>query len=235
MDNFWDFHIHSGLSPCALDEMTPHNILNMALIKELDGIAITDHNSVENLNIFHRLAKIKDIGFLPGVEITTREEIHVLLFFEDLTPVNYIREVLEKNLPDIPNRKDIFGSQFIYGMDDQIVAEEGKLLTNATKLSFQDTIELSKDINGVLIPAHVDRKSFSVLSNLGFIPSEFMGKYIEISNGISIKEFYKAHPSTKKHHILQNSDAHQLISILEKENANYFNKEAHKSILQSLK
>ncbi len=235
MDNFWDFHIHSGLSPCAMDDMTPNNIVNMALIKKLDGIAITDHNSVENLSSFYHLAKIKDIGFLPGIEITTREEIHVLIFFEDLTPVNYIREVLQKNLPDIQNSKEIFGNQLIYSMDDQVIAEEKKLLMNATKLTFEQTLNLSKEIDGVLIPAHVDRKSFSVLSNLGFIPPEFNGKFLEISEGVSKSEFYKEHPSTKKYQILQNSDAHQLTNILERGKANFFNKEPYKSILQSLK
>ena len=235
MDSLWDFHIHSGLSPCALDEMTPNNILNMALIKELDGVAITDHNSVENLNSFYHLAKNKDIGFLPGVEITTREEIHVLIFFEDLTPLDYLREVLKRNLPDIENRREIFGSQLIYGMDDKVITEETKLLTNATRLSFGDTLDLAKEIDGVLIPAHVDRKSFSVLSNLGFIPPEFKGKFLEVSIGTSKEAFYKTHPAMKKYHLLQNSDAHQLTAILEREGANYFNIEQHKSILQSLK
>ena len=235
MDNYWDFHIHSGLSPCAMKDMTPNNILNMALIKELNGVAITDHNSVENLKSFYRLAKNKDIGFLPGVEITTREEIHVLIFFEDLTPVEYIREVLQNNLPDIQNRIEIFGNQFIYDMDDRIIAEETKLLTNATKLSFEKTIELTKEIDGVLIPAHVDRKSFSVLSNLGFIPPEFKGKFLEISNGITKEAFYKTQPDTKKYQLLQNSDAHQLTAILEREGANYFKIEQHESILQLLK
>jgi len=235
MDNFWDFHIHSGLSPCAMEDMTPNNIINMALIKELDGIAITDHNSVENLNPFYHLAKSKGIGFLPGVEITTCEEIHVLIFFEDLTPITYLREILQKSLPDIQNRKEIFGNQLIYNINDQVIAGENKLLTNATELSFEKTLDIAKEIDGVLIPAHVDRKSFSILSNLGFIPPEFKGKFLEISSAISQTEFYNKYPSMKNYKIIQNSDAHQLTSILERVKANFFNKEAHKTILKSLK
>ncbi len=234
MNKFWDFHIHSGLSPCAMEEMTPNNVLNMASIKGLDGIAITDHNSVGNLESFYRLAKTKDIGFLPGVEITTREEIHVLIFFEDLNPLNHIKKTLKQKLPDMKNHKEIFGRQVLYDQEDMIIGEEERLLTNATKLSLKDTINLAKEIQGVLIPAHIDRKSFSILSNLGFIPPDFDGRFIELSRGINRGEFYKKYPFAKPYEIIQNSDAHQLTDILEKEEANKMHLKPGESIIHAL-
>ncbi|NBG88964.1 PHP domain-containing protein [Isachenkonia alkalipeptolytica] len=234
MNKFWDFHIHSGLSPCATEEMTPNNILNMAIIKELDGIAITDHNSVGNLASFYHLAKTKDIEFLPGVEITTREEIHVLIFFENLDPLSHIEKVLKEKLPDVKNHKEIFGSQVLFDKQDKVIGEEERLLTNATQLSLKDTMNLAKEIDGILIPAHVDRKSFSVLSNLGFIPPEFDGRFLEVSRGIKKKELYQEFPFVKNYEILQNSDAHQLTDILEKKEANEFHLRKKESIMQAL-
>jgi 3',5'-nucleoside bisphosphate phosphatase len=235
MNSYWDFHIHSGLSACASKDMTPNNILNMALIKGLDGIAITDHNSVENLESFYHLAKLKDIALLPGIELTTREEIHVLIFFEDLEPVSYLRKVLRQKLPNIKNHKEIFGRQLIYNIEDTVIGEEDKLLTNATSLSLKEALKLTKEIDGALIPAHVDRSSFSVLSNLGFIPPEFNGKFLEISRKITKTEFYEQFPTTNEYKIIQNSDAHDLTSILEREEANIFSAASNASIIQTFK
>ncbi len=215
----YDFHIHTALSPCAMNDMTPNNIVNMAIISELDVIAITDHNSCKNAGAVIDVAKGTDLLVIPGMEVETAEEVHAVCLFEELEQAISFQNIVYKHLPKIRNKKikkKIFGNQFIMDKDDEIIGEESELLSFACSLSIDELIKIVDDLGGILIPAHVDRPSNSIISNLGEIP-EYMGfKTIEISRFAS-KSDYKNKYSDKL--IIQDSDSHELgfVGICENE------------------
>ncbi|MBN4069507.1 MAG: phosphoesterase [Alkaliphilus sp.] len=230
-----DLHIHSGLSPCADISMTPNNIVNMARLKGLDVIAITDHNSTKNLRTTWEIARKTDIIFVPGVELTTKEEVHVVCLFDSLEKAEYFQQVLDKNIVNIKNRVDVFGHQHIYNINDEIVDEYELMLMNATELSLENAIMQVKELNGVLIPAHIDRNSFSILSNLGFISPELEISTVEISNNCNYDELEKKHPYLNKYRKIVNSDAHVLGDILERTSFIEVEKKNAKSVLKKFK
>ncbi len=211
-----DLHIHSGLSPCAENDMTPNNIINMAKIKGLDAIAITDHNSTKNLTSFMKVAQKHNIICIPGVEITTKEEVHILALFSNLTEAMKIQEVLDDRLPKIKNNINIFGNQYIYDENDNIIEEYSRLLINSINLGLMETIDEILRIGGVAIPAHIDRHSFSIISNLGFISPDLELQVVEISRHCNYGNLLKRHPYLVDYKCICNSDAHDLGSILER-------------------
>ena len=117
-----DLHIHSALSPCADDDMTPNNIVNMAILKKLDAIAVTDHNSCDNAEAIVKLAGSQLI-VVPGMEVETKEEVHVLCYFEDVDKLLDFGELIRTKLPSVANIPQIFGNQLIIDENDQIIGE----------------------------------------------------------------------------------------------------------------
>ncbi|MGV8145696.1 MAG: PHP domain-containing protein [Alkaliphilus sp.] len=230
-----DLHVHSGLSPCADITMTPNNIINMARLKGLDIIAITDHNSTKNLRIAWEIAKQADIILVPGVELTTNEEVHAVCLFDSIEKAELFQGVLDKNITTIKNRIDVFGNQYIYNINDEITGEYELMLMNATELSLEQAIIETKELNGVLIPAHIDRSSFSILSNLGFISPELEISTVEISRNCNYTELENKHPYLKRYRKIVNSDAHVLGDILERTSFVEAKQRSIKSILEGLK
>lgn len=214
---YLDLHIHSALSPCSDDDMTPNNIINMAKIKGLDGISITDHNSVKNLPAFDKLSKLNNIEFIPGLELTTIEEIHVLLYFKKLDDAMVFGKFLHDKLNNTKNNKKIFGNQLVLNEKDELLSEEEVLLINSTNITINSLDELSKIYGFFYVPAHIDKSSFSILSQLGFIPSDLNIEIVEISKKVEPIKFLKNNNLFNKVYFTQNSDAHNLIDILEKE------------------
>ena len=212
-----DLHIHSGLSPCAENDMTPNNIIRMAKLKKLDAIAITDHNSTKNLKCFLKVAQKYDVLCIPGVEITTKEEVHLLALFDHLTKAMEFQEVLDDTLPKIKNNTELFGNQYVYDDEDNIVEDYNTLLINAISLTLKETIDEIVKIGGVPIPAHVDRHSFSIISNLGFISPELKLQIIEISKNYSYSDLLRKHPYLSNYKKIISSDAHCLGDILERD------------------
>jgi PHP family Zn ribbon phosphoesterase len=212
-----DLHIHSALSPCADNDMTPNNIVNMAVLKGLDAIAVTDHNSSSNLESISTCAKKKGLVFIPGMEVETSEEIHIVCLMPDPESMSLFRDAVQKALPRIDNRPDIFGRQLILDENDNLVSEEPRMLLTATNLTTEEVFRLVKELNGVAVPAHVDRSSYSILSNLGFVPEELDIKYLEISRGCDSAGFRRMHPELDRYHLVRSSDAHYLGDILERE------------------
>jgi len=212
-----DLHIHSALSPCSDNDMTPNNIVNMALLKGLDVIAITDHNSAENVEAVLQCAKDKGIVVIPGMEIETREEIHAVCFFPDLETVLKMQHIVYEALPDLKNREDIFGEQLVMDSNDDIRGHVDRLLLTATSLSLEDVHKTAQDLGGVMVPAHVDRDSYSVLSNLGMIPEYLELKYLEISRTCDLIKLTEAMPELRKYRFIRSSDAHTLGDIFERE------------------
>ncbi len=212
-----DLHIHSCLSPCADMEMTPNNIVLMSKLKGLDIIAVCDHNHMGNLKALSKVAKANNIILLPGLELETSEEIHLLCYFPSLSAANKMQDILDQNYKPIPNRKDIFGEQWILDADDNPVREIENMLVTATNLDLYNAVSTVQQLGGVAVPAHVDRQSYSIISNLGSVPEDLKIRSLELSRCTNSEAFLKKHPEYKDMNLITSSDAHALGMILEKE------------------
>lgn len=230
-----DLHIHSALSPCSDKDMTPNNIVNMSIMKGLDFIAVTDHNSVENVKAVMTCAKGKDLIVVPGMELETSEEVHVVCLFPDIEAMNKMQHMVYNALPDIKNREDIFGEQLILNVNDEVVGRFDRLLLTATSLSLNNVSKAMSDIGGVMIPAHIDRESYSILSNLGTIPENLDLKYLEISRCCELSKLKNKLLSPENFCFIKSSDAHNLGSILERESFLEIGDKSIKSLLNELR
>lgn len=214
----YDLHIHSCLSPCGDKDMTPGNIVAMAKLKNLDVIAVTDHNSCKNCASVLKWADEYDIIAIPGMELTTREEVHVLCLFEELENALDFDAYVYDKLIKVANNELVFGSQDIYDSEDNIIGYEPNLLINATAIGFDELDKLMMDFGGIYIPAHIDKNSNSLLYNLGFIPEESKFKLIELANASKYQELAELHPYLEKCRVISDSDAHDLGHINEADN-----------------
>lgn len=208
-----DLHIHTVLSPCASLEMSPKNIVQKALEKELDIIGITDHNSTRQCSVVMKEAQKKGLTVFPGVEVTTREEIHCLAFFESLDVTERFQKYLDENLPFIKNNPDLFGFQVVVDENEEIVFEEEKLLISALKTGIDQIEQVVHNLNGIFIPAHVNKPKDSILSQLGFIPDGTNADAFEITKHIAKDTFLNKNRLSNTTTVLRNSDSHLLESI----------------------
>lgn len=217
MKIYYDFHIHSCLSPCGDNDMTPNNIVNMAALKGLDAIAITDHNCGENAQAAIEAAKELPLTVIPGMEIETSEEIHMVALFKDVSSLYKMQEIIAANLPPIKNKPAIFGEQIIMDKNDIIIDFKEQFLITACSLNIFEVSKKVREIGGAVFPAHIDKSSFSVLSNLGSIPDELNFSTVEIKKK-PIPQNLIDMGICSKYNTLCNSDAHYLWDISEKEN-----------------
>ena len=211
---FYDLHIHSCLSPCADDDMTPHNIVGMASLKGLQILALTDHNSTKNCGVFMKVAEEYGICAIPGVELTTTEEIHMLCLFPNLQAATKFEELLEEKRMRFQNKPHIFGNQLMVNPDESIAGTVDCLLSVATMISVDEAVDLVKGLGGFICPAHVDRPSNGMIAMLGTVPSEYGFSYIEYKNAAMAENIRTTYGlmHTKS---LYNSDAHHLWDIAE--------------------
>ena len=207
MNISYDLHIHSCLSPCGDNDMTPNNILNMATMLGLDSIAVCDHNSALNLPAIFKIASELDIIVIPAMEVCTNEEVHMLCYFHSLAQVLDFHKELYTYLPMIKNDVDIFGEQLVLDWEDNIIAQEEKLLINAVDIGIDKLIKLVNKYEGIVIPAHVDKSANSIITSLGYIPPDYNFKCIEVKNPDNQVNFNGK--------IITNSDAHYLEHISE--------------------
>jgi len=212
-----DLHIHSCLSPCADNDMTPGNIVMMSKIKGLDIIAVCDHNHTGNLKAVSRMANEAGILVIPGLELETSEEIHLLCYFPSMESASRMQSVLNSYYMDIKNREDIFGEQWVMDESDRPVKKVEHLLTAATKLDLYTSVSLVREMGGVPVPAHVDRPSYSIISNLGSVPDDLCFNTLELSRYTSKTDFLNKYPEYSDKLIVTSSDAHELGMILERE------------------
>lgn len=208
----YDLHIHTAASPCGDITMTPNNIVNMSLLKGLDVIAITDHQTAANCEAVMEVGKKKGLIVIPGIEIECMEEFHLIALFAKLNQAQAMAQWIKEGLPKIKNRKDLFGEQLVFNVQDDIVGEIDQLLLTATQIAVSDLVREVKRQKGIIYPAHIDRKSYSILSNLGDIPQELEFNILEISQKSFMKEYQDKYP---KYTVLQSSDAHYLYDISE--------------------
>ncbi len=208
-----DLHIHTVLSPCGDLDMSPVNIVSEAAQKGLDIIGITDHNTTRHCRLISKIAGEKGIFVMQGAEVTTKEEIHCLTFFENTDALNQFQEFLDANLPDIENNPVIFGHQVQVDENENIVYEEKKLLTNSISKTIKEVEVFVHNLNGLFIPAHIDRKKNSIYSQLGFLPENMNADALEVSRASSPEEYSGLHPEIKKFPLLRNSDSHYTDTI----------------------
>ena len=174
-----DMHIHTCLSPCADLEMSPKNIVKEAKKKGLDIIGICDHNSAENFPAVEKSGNKEGIKVIGGIEITSREEVHVLALFGNERDLFFMQEAIYSNLHGI-NDENRYGLQVVVNENDEVLSFNNKLLIGATEMSIEEVVELTHQFNGIAIAAHVDREGFSIIANLGFIPERLELDALEI-------------------------------------------------------
>ena len=200
-----DLHIHTCLSPCADLDMSPSALVETAVLEKLDVIAVCDHNASENAEYVIGAASDKPVFVFPGMEITSREEVHILALFESTKTLKNIQYIVYCSLKGT-NREDIFGCQPILNELNEVEGFNDHLLLGATDLSLHEIVESIHKFDGIAIAAHVDRKSFGILGQLGFIPPDLGLDAIEISpagrkQNIEIPRRYPAITSSDAHFI----------------------------------
>lgn len=219
MRYFCDLHIHSALSPCADKDMTPNNIVNMAVLCGLHMIAITDHNSIGNVEAAMKVAKDLPITVVPGMELETMEEIHFVCLFPTLEIAREFDGWLSSYRMPIKNRPEIFGEQLYMNENDEVVGTEDLLLVTATTCSIYDAVPVVRRLGGVIYPAHVDRSSYSVISNFGTVPEDLGFTAVEISSRITKEEALAKYPYLEKYQIVTDSDSHYLDTFYDTQNS----------------
>lgn len=205
-----DLHIHSALSPCGDDDMTPNNIVNMAILNGLDAIAVTDHNSCKNVEAVTKVAEGR-ILVIPGMELQTREEVHLLCYFHDLSSLKSFSDKLTSFFDGLPNSPSFFGHQRIMNELDEITGEMEQALLTSLSISLDDAVELIRRHKGLAVPAHINKSSYSIISQLGFLPSYLNFSLLEYSqyHQINFSDFPRCN-------FIFSSDAHNLGQILER-------------------
>ncbi|MEI7723735.1 MAG: PHP-associated domain-containing protein [Bacteroidota bacterium] len=203
-----DLHIHTVLSPCGDLEMSPDTIISKAREMQLDIIGITDHNSTRQCKVISRMGALNGLIVLSGAEVTTKEEVHCLAFFETEEQLNNFQEFLDMNLPDIPNDVKRFGHQVVVDADNNIVFTEERLLISALNQSIDQVEAKVHSLNGLFIPAHIDKRRFGIIEQLGFVPPDLKVDALEISPFCRQKEFLAVHSELINYPFISGSDAH---------------------------
>lgn len=203
-----DLHIHTCLSPCGDLDMSPRNIIRIAKERGLQMIAITDHNSMRNVRVCMELGERQDIYVIPGCEVNTREEVHVLCYFPHWQVVEAFQCYLDERMTNFKNDPDHFGYQVAVDENDRIVYEEERSLFMSIEDGIEGVAEQVHRLGGIFVPAHIDRPKNSLIGQLGFIPTELIYEALEISKVTTPGEFIKKHPELEGNRFLQSSDAH---------------------------
>lgn len=211
----YDLHIHSCLSPCGDNDAIPGNIAGMASLIGLDVIALTDHNTCKNCAAFLRAAEAYGVAALPGMELTTMEEIHVLFYFRSLADAMAFDAYVEPRILPIPNRPRFFGDQILIDDQNEPCGTFDTLLISATDISFDEAFRLAASFHAVAVPAHINKGSTSVLSQLGMIPPEAAFRIAEVQKPEDILSLQERHPILQQCRFLTSSDAHALDQLQE--------------------
>lgn len=208
-----DLHIHSVLSPCGGLEMSPQRVMSSAKEKQLDLIAITDHNSMANCSVYAKAAQEFELNFLYGVEVQTAEEIHVIALFDDPEcALKFDRDLYNSLLP-VDNDPDFFGDQVVVDSDENIVRFEKIALINSSTWSFDETINKVQEAGGFSYPAHIDAVTYSAIAQLGFIPIDLEIDAVGITAHAKPQVVRQNFPQLQSYSLIQNSDAHYLKDI----------------------
>lgn len=230
----YDLHIHSCLSPCGDDDMTPGNIVGMAAIKGLDVIAVTDHNSCKNCPAVMKLAEQFGVLAIPGMEINTSEEVHAVCLFPTLEQALHFDAYVYDRLMKFPNKETVFGKQQICNEEDEVIGTEPYLLINSADISFDELWELVRSYDGVMFPAHVEKTANSLIANLGFVPPDSRFSTAELKDLKQLHKVREKNPYLDTCRIVSNSDAHYLEHIHEPELTILVRERSIRGVLEAL-
>lgn len=214
----YDLHVHTCLSPCADDNMTPVKVIDKAVENGLDVVAITDHNTIDNLAVAAEYAEGK-IAFVPGIEVESAEEVHVVCLFPDMISAERMARCVRENMHTRYNNAKKFGNQNIVDENDKVVDTEEKMLRFPTKMTIEEIFYVAKQMHGVAFYAHVESKGYSVLSVLGALPARPQAKALEFTNNEKGRAFAEKQGNRYKKLFIYSSDAHRLEDINTKENS----------------
>ena len=195
-----DLHLHTCLSPCADDMMQTAAIIEQAKKVGLDMIGICDHNSGENVSALMKAGKRQGLAVIPGVEVTSREEVHILGLFNTEQDLMYLQDIIYENLPG-QNDEDAFGPQLVIDEYGNVVGQNSRLLIGATTLTLEQIIDSIHQFAGLAVASHIDRQRFSLIGQLGFIPKGLKLDAVEVSIPSSVRQEYD-------YPVVTSSDAH---------------------------
>lgn len=207
-----DLHIHSCLSPCSDWDMSPKKIVQKSLEQQLDLIAICDHNTAENAAATIREGARQGLAVLPGIEICSKEEVHLVTLFKAIEDSLKMQEFIYQHLGGT-NQPEVFGHQVIADEHDQVLGENPRLLIGATRLSLNDIVKTVHQLGGICISSHVDRPSYSLIGQLGFIPQNLQLDAVEVSYRVPLKKARSQVPGIDDYPCVTSSDAHFLHDI----------------------
>ena len=174
-----DLHIHTCLSPCGQLTMAPEKIVSAAMRCGIDLIAVTDHNTAGMVDVVAQVAAGSGLSFLYGIELQTREEVHLLAYFDDPVSCHRFSDVIYEHLPQRENDPAFFGDQVVVDVDERIVRFEARLLLNSLDLSLEEAVECVLSHGGLPVPAHVDREPYGLMAQLGFRPAALCFPLVE--------------------------------------------------------
>jgi 3',5'-nucleoside bisphosphate phosphatase len=210
-----ELHVHTVLSPCAEVEMIPPLIIQEALDRGINILAITDHNATANIKAVIKAAEGRGITILSGMELQTREEIHVLCIFDFPEQAEALQEIVDPTMPHLQNNPDYFGEQFVVDETGDFIRREDSLLLTSSSMSLKQACTAVGDLGGLLIPAHVNRKGYGLLPTLGFIPEELScNDVMEISRHLSPENATTDFPQLIGKVLIQSGDVHRLDEFL---------------------
>lgn len=209
-----DLHVHTVLSPCAEVEMIPPLIVQAALEKQIDLIAITDHNASANVGAVQQAARGTRLTVLPGMEVQSREDVHLLTLFDQLDVLNAWQKEVDQALPDTLNNAEFFGEQFIVDETGEFIRSEPRLLLTSTAFSIDEIFARVHALGGIVIPAHVERISYGLFPSLGLIPDTWQVPALEISRHSTPETVAAAFPAVRKYPLIQSGDVHRLDEFL---------------------
>ena len=207
---YYDLHMHSCLSPCGDMDMTPNNIVNMAKLLGLDVIALTDHNTSLNCEAAIKVGEEIGLTVIPGMELTTAEDIHAVCLFPTLEKALAFSDYVDRNRIKVRNKAEIYGRQVIMNENDEEIGEIEHLLLPASFIGISDAYRKAREFGGICYPAHIDRDSLSILSVLGEIDPYCGFRTAELADITKLPELRKAHPILDSMNIITCSDAHYL-------------------------
>lgn len=198
--------------------MIPPFIVQEALDKGIRLMAITDHNATANIAAVQKAAAGSDLTVLPGMEVQTREEVHSLCLFDTLEQANAWQTLVDAALPPLQNRADFFGEQFVVDETGDFIRREERLLSVSVEMSLEEAYHQVTSLGGLFIPAHVERRTFGLLANLGIVPTDIALEALEISRHLPAAEAASRYPQIRGYPLIQSGDVHRLEEFL---GANY--------------
>lgn len=209
-----ELHVHTVLSPCAEVEMIPPLIVHAAAEHGISLMAITDHNASANVAAVQKAAEGHGLVVLPGMEVQTREEVHVLCLFDTLEQIAAWQAQVDASLPNLKNNADYFGEQFVVDETGDFLRYETRLLATSTTLTIEQVFSRVNQLGGLAIPAHVNRQAYGLIANLGMVPLDLPVEALEISRHLKPEQAFQQFPQIRGYPLIQSGDVHMLDDFL---------------------